>query len=403
MRVRSRVYSIVESAIVIAVLVLIAIIIGMAATLGAQELTVQLSTSPYQHNLFVAQKCPGPQCQYSGPFIVKSQQWGALAVNTNFPAQTVSGVMLSAVVGPGISYQTPVSPGGVRCNGDFHESSKWVAASPYQPKWVVTTVQSLGSVGFCTPHFPSKVQVYRLETGLLYWGYVFVDSIAQATIVGDSVYIPTGTGYTVVDMPTMSIVGTTPTLPPGVIQQLDINGHTYAMTQQSSTKFTFTRNDAPGPIPSTPTPNVGTPTQVPTVVATRTQPPTRTPPTCCDPGAGHPCPGDVPPCHPPTLTRTPSRTPTARPPTATATSTPVPRTPVPGRTVVPVTAVRTPQLATPRPTSSTTPTIAASPSTTASPTPTSTEKPRSGCLGHVLAGVGVAYVTGAWLVRRKMK
>lgn len=197
---------------------------------------ITMTTAPYQHNMFLGQ----PRA-YSGTFYCGAQQWGAFAVNTDKPSWNTVRGMVSPVVGPGVNYQPPAC---TKCNGDFHQSAQFVAASPNSPKWLITTITSLGTVGACTPLVPSRVQVYRLspESGLLYQGQVFLAEIpvAGSVIIDNTGYVAFGGGWRLVDLPSLTLGGSVVSLPPHVVQD-NIDGYTYDMVQLSPTAFELHR------------------------------------------------------------------------------------------------------------------------------------------------------------------
>lgn len=358
-----------------AIIVLLAIILWEHAcpVKGEEALPlVSINTKPYTHNMAWFAACPGPQCVFAGNFVVHVQQWGVYAVDVTRASWVVSGGMVSPVVGPGPGYQPAA---WVKCNGDAHQSTQYVVASQ---KWVVATIGNIGNIGGCSPagRFPGTVQVYRLGPGgLSYHGQFGGLQIAGSDhrIRGDVAYLEQGNGFwRIVDLDTLTVGGDI-NPPPLMPKQETIQGYTYRIMASNQQQATLVRSDQQGP------------TETPTVPQTVTQvtqvsTPTRTPTKCngvihdqfgncytCE-GVQIQCPTTR------TITRTPSRTQTVGPPTVTRTSTPVPFTPVPGRTVVPVTAVRTPQVITmrptaPSPTASSTPTPSPRPSTTPSTTP----------------------------------
>lgn len=185
--------------------------------------------------------------------------------------------------------------------------------------------------------------------------------------------------------------------------------------RQNITMYTLSAVPFPGPNPeaqraakahsygcdlglptSTPVPNVGTPTRVPTSAATRTRTPTRRPTGIvpCDTTVGGPI-----------CTPIPNRTPTAVPPTAGPTSTPVPPTPVPGP-VVTLTMPRPSSTQSPRRTSTPLPEPSPTPISTTTPSPKPSKTPSgggsggSGCGGILGITVGTVIALGAVAKKR---
>jgi len=227
----------------------LAIFAAGAASALAQLPSIPFSTSPYTHNMTIG------ECIYSGNFCVHTQQWGAYAIDATKSNWTMSGGMVSPVVTKAPGFQPAAL---TRCEGDFHQSAQSVAASIGSPKWVVTTINSLGSHYGCTPVTdPSKVQVYSLDysAGLRYSGQAFVDSFGGGNvIIGDTAYIDQGNGtWAPVNLNTCSPTGCTVgpsvgSLPP-YTPQANIGGFTYSVTVQGPQDFTLVRYGVPSNAP----------------------------------------------------------------------------------------------------------------------------------------------------------
>jgi hypothetical protein len=223
-------------------------VVGVAAAL-AQLPSIPFSTAPYTHNMTIG------ECIYSGNFCVHVQQWGAYAIDTTKSSWTTSGGMVSPVENQNPGFQPQAL---TRCGGDFHQSAQSAAASAVTAKWVVTTINSLGSHFGCRPEVegPYKVQVYSLASGgLQYSGQAFVDSQGSGNvIVGDTAYIDLGNGsWTPVNLPSCSSTGCTvgsnvSSLPPNT-PQTSIGGFTYSIQVSSPQSFTAVRAGAPSNAP----------------------------------------------------------------------------------------------------------------------------------------------------------
>ncbi len=216
--------------------------------------SITFSISPYSHNMSIG------ECVYSGTFCVHAQQWGAYAVDTTKSNWAVSGGMVSPVTSKtGSSFQPPAL---TKCAGDFHQSVQSVAASAGSPKWVVSTIGSLGTHYACTPvGNPFKVQVYSLSTatGLKYVGQAFVDSLGDGdVIIGDTAYIEKGNGtFVPVDLnscfnngPTNGCtVGPAVSSIPAHATQDDIGGFTYNLTSNPDQSLNLVRDGNPANAP----------------------------------------------------------------------------------------------------------------------------------------------------------
>ena len=191
------------------------------------QLQITMNMGSLRHNMTL-----DAHPQYSGQFFVAAQQWGAFAVNTDNASWGVNGGMVSPVVGPGPGFQPPAA---CRCQGDFHQSAAFVAASPNTPKWVVSGITSLGSHFGCTPTLAQLLQVYSLDTthGLRFVSQYFIPNGAPlaAVIWDDVAYIELtdGTWWKVNLAALVSGVtqdGPCPA-PVGYPTQSDIDGCTY--------------------------------------------------------------------------------------------------------------------------------------------------------------------------------
>lgn len=253
---------------------------------------VPYATTPYTHNMTI-----GP-CVYSGPYCVHAHQWGAYAVDVTKAVQPGpnGGLMVSPVTNMSGGYQPAIVSRG---NGDFHQIAQQIGASAVTPKWVVTDISSLGSVGQVSPKIPPyKTQVYRLGPGgVSYAGQVFVAQSGGGApvIVDDTAYflgddgiwtpvLLTGIVPPTVDNPDPiggQVGARVVKVPPHPVQN-DVGGYTYTVSVLDSQHFKLLR--AGGPPPTTPTLTAVVPPTVtsgpPPLTATSGPPPPTQPGGC---------------------------------------------------------------------------------------------------------------------------